>query len=160
MKKQILSLITLAALAVGVVGCKNPGATNIGPPLVRLGVSSGATYSLMKYPQAAPAVKASAAIICAQAAGTNLAPAAVVEAVNAYSEQTPESTLIVNSALSLYTLVWNGYGESAVSNSPTLKLYLGATCDGLNDALATVPVPGAVRAAAPVNKNWPQVKFK
>lgn len=162
MKRKVLSLFTLSALAVGLVGCGTTGGTkpNIGPPMVRLGVSSGATYSLLKYPQALPAVKASAAIICSQANGTNLAPAAVVEAVNAYTEQTPESVLIVNSALSLYTLVWNSYGASAVANTPTLQLYLSATCDGLNDALAAQPAAGVVRNAPPQNPTWPQVKFK
>jgi hypothetical protein len=158
--KKVLSLLTLAALAVGLVGCGTTSNTNLGPPLVRLGVSSGASYSLLKYPQAVPAVRASAAIICSQAAGTNLAPAEVVAAVDAYAEKTPESVLIVNSALSLYTLVWNGYGAAAVTNTPALKLYLAATCDGLNDALATVPAPGVVRNAPPQNPAWPQVKFK
>ena len=160
MNKRILSVIALAVLAFGVVGCKNTGGTSIGPPLLRLGVSSGASYSLLKYPQAAPAVKASASIICAQANGTNLSQAEVVAAVNAYQDQTPESVLIVNSAIGLYTLVWNGYGESAVSNSPTLKLYLGATCDGLNDAIAWLPQPGMARAPRPHDKGWPHVNFK
>lgn len=157
-KRKLLSLLAVAALAVGTVGCKNSGA-NIGPPLLRLGVASGASYSLLKYPEAKPAVKASADIICAQANGTNFAPASVVEAVNAYREQTPESVLIVNAAINLYTLVWNGYGAGAVTNSPELKLYLTATCDGLNDALAGLPMAGVVRGA-PQNAVWPQVKFK
>lgn len=158
--KKIVSLLALAALAVSLVGCGTTGGgPNVGPPLVRLGVSSGASYSLLKYTNALPAVKASAAIICSQAHGTNLAPAAVVEAVNAYQQQTPESVLIVNSALTLYTTIWNSYGTVAVTNYPTLRLYLEATCDGLNDAIASVPSTGVVRNAVP-NKAWPQVKFK
>lgn len=148
----------MAALAVSLVGCKSP----IGPGVVRLGVSSGASYSLLKYPQAAPAVKASADIICAQAGGTNLAPASIYAAVDAYSQKTPESVLIVNSALSLYTLLWNGYGASAVNNLPQLKLYLEATCGGLTDAVGTIPTPTAAPAmlrAAPVNKDWPHISF-
>lgn len=160
MKRKVLSLLTLAALAVGVVGCKSTGGSKIGPPMVRLGVSTGASYSLLKYPEAMPAVKASADIICSQAAGTDLAPASVVEAVNTYTQQTPESTLIVNSALSLYTLVWNGYGAEAVKSSPELQLYLQATCDGLNDALLAQPVPGVVRSALLQNPAWPLVKFE
>lgn len=158
MKRKVLSFITLAALAVGVVGCGSTG-TKIGPPMVRLGVSTGASYGLLKHPEALPAVKASADVICSQAAGTNLAPASVVEAVNAYTQQTPESTLIVNSALSLYTLVWNGYGAEAVANAPELQLYLQATCDGLNDALAQQPTSGVVRNAPP-NPAWPLVRTK
>lgn len=158
MKTKVLSLIALAALAVSLVGCKSP----IAPGVVRLGVSTGASYSLLKYPQAAPAVRASADIICAQANGTNLAPESVYAAVNAYSHQTPESVLIVNSALSLYTLLWNGYGANAVNNIPQLKLYLGATCDGLNDAVGTIPTTTAAPSmlrSAPVDKNWPHVNF-
>lgn len=161
--KKIISLFVLAALAVSLVGCGTTGGTangpSIGAPLVRLGVSTGAAYSLLKYTNALPAVKASAAIICSQAHSTNLAPAAVVEAINAYHQQTPESVLIVNSALTLYTTIWNSYGTVAVTNYPTLRLYLEATCDGLNDAIASVPSPGVVRNAVP-NKAWPQVKFK
>ena len=159
MKSKVLSLFTLAALAVSLVGCNIPG---IAPGVLRLGVSSGAAYSLLKYPQAAPAVRASAEIICSEANGTNLAPAAIYAAVNAYGQQTPESTLIVNSALGLYTLVWNGYGAEAVNNSPNLKLYLSATCDGLHDALGGVPITPAspmTLRSAPVNKNWPHVNF-
>ena len=160
MRKTVASVITLAVLATGMVGCGTTASgPNIGPPMVRLGVSTSATYSLLKYPQAKPAVQASAAIICSQANGTNLAPAAVVEAVNAYTEQTPESVLILNSALSLYTLVWNSYGVSAVSNTPALKLYLSATCEGLNDALAAQPTTTVMRNA-PRNPAWPLVKFK
>lgn len=157
MKKEILSLLALVALSLSLVGCKSP----IAPGLVRLGVSSGASYSLLKYPQAAPAVKASADIICSQANGTNLEPASIYAAVNAYQNQTPESVLIVNTALSLYTLLWNGYGTDAVNNVPQLKLYLSATCDGLTDAVGTLASPtppSLVRASAP-NQNWPHVNF-
>jgi len=150
----------MAALAVSLVGCKSTN--GIGPGVLRLGVASGASYSLLKYPQAAPAVRASADIICSEANGTNLAPAAIYAAVNAYGQQTAESTLIVNSALGMYTLIWNGYGVDAVNNSPTLKLYLSATCDGLTDALSGLPSPTAapsVLRSAPVNKDWPHVKF-
>ena len=157
MKKEILSLLALVALSISLVGCKSP----IAPGLVRLGVSSGASYSLLKYPQAAPAVKASADIICSQSNGTNLAPASIYAAVNAYQNQTPESVLIVNTALSLYTLLWNGYGTDAVNNIPQLKLYLSATCDGLHDALPPATAAGAptVMRAAAQNKNWPHVDF-
>lgn len=158
MKMKSLSIIVVAAAGLCLAGCSTTG-TNVGPPMVRLGVSTGASYSLLKYPEAVPAVRASADIICSQVGGTNLAPASVVAAVNAYSEQTPESVLIVNAAMSLYTMVWNSYGAGSVSNTPELKLYLGAVCDGLNDALASQPVAGMVRNASPQNPAWPQVKF-
>lgn len=162
MKSKILSLFALVALAVSLVGCKSSA---IAPSVLRLGVGAGASYSLLKYPEAAPAVKASAAIICSQASNTNLSPEAVYAAVDAYKEKTPESVLIVNSALSLYTLIWNGYGATAVTNNPQFKLYLEATCGGLTDAVATIPiVPSSntlsiLRAAPPVSKQWPQVSF-
>lgn len=159
MKTKVLSIVALAALAASLVGCSSP---TVGPSVLRLGVSSSASYSLLKYPEAAPAVKASADIICSEANSTNLAPAAIYEAVNAYGGQTPESTLIVNSALGFYTILWNNYGTDAVNNIPTLRLYLGATCDGLHDALGTMPSPVAASLklrSAPVNKNWPHVNF-
>lgn len=160
MKTKILSLFVLLALAVSLVGCKSP----IAPAVLRLGVGAGASYSLLKYPEAVPAVKASAAIICAQANSTNLSPEAVYAAVDAYAEKTPESVLIVNSALSMYTLIWNGYGQTAVANNPQFKLYLEATCGGLTDAVATIPVSPSpatltLLRAAPPNKDWPHVSF-
>lgn len=154
MKTKILSLFALVALAVSLVGCKSP----IAPGLVRLGVSSGASYSLLKYPQAGPAVKASAEIICSQANGTNLAPSAIYAAVDAYTQKTPESVLIVNTALGFYTLIWNGYGADAVNNQPQLKLYLEATCGGLNDATSGILFTNLVAAKA-ANKDWPHVSF-
>ena len=160
MKTKIMSLFALLALAVSLVGCKSA----IAPSVVRLGVGAGASYSLLKYPEAAPAVKASAAIICSQANSTNLSPEAVYAAVDAYKEKTPESVLIVNTALGMYTLVWNGYGQTAVSNNPAFKLYLEATCGGLMDAVATIPVTPSpatltILRAAPQSKAWPQVTF-
>lgn len=159
MKRKVLSVLSLAVLAAGLVGCGTTG-SQIGPPMVRLGVSTGTSYALLKHPQALPAVRASADVICSQAAGTNLAPVNVVAAVNAYTEQTPESVLIVNSALGLYTLVWNGYGADAVKKTPELQKYLQATCDGLNDALASPPTPSGVVRNAPPNPAWPLVRTK
>lgn len=156
---NVLSLVALAFSTL-LVGCKGPS-SEIGPPMVRLGVSTGATYALMEHPEALPAVRASADVICSQAAGTNLSPTSVVAAINAYTKQTPESILIVNSALGLYTLVWNGYGAEAVKNDPLLRTYLQATCDGLQDALAgqasasrNAPSFGA---APPGSVVWPLV---
>lgn len=159
--KKVLSLLVLAVLAAGLTGCGTTSSdANLGPPMVRLSVSSGAVYSLLKYPEAVPAVRASAAIICSQAAGTNLAPAEVVAAIDAHAEKTPESVLIVNAALSVYTLVWNSYGASAVAHTPILRVYLEATCSGLIDALTVVPASDGLLSATAQNPAWPQVKFK
>jgi hypothetical protein len=155
-RTQILALVTTAWLASLSLGCKTASNPALGPATVRLGVSSTASYALLEYPQAGPAISASAAVICSQAQGTNLAPSAIVSAVNNYVRLTPESALIVNSAINFYTLIWQSYGETAVKNSPRLRTYLQATCDGLNDALAYVTNTNMVKSGTkPVA--WPLV---
>ena len=157
--KKVLSVLSLAVLATGLVGCGSTG-SRIGPPMVRVGVSTVTGYALAKHPQAMPVVRASADVICAQAASTNLSPVNVVAAVHAYTEQTPESVLIVNGALSLYTLVWNSYGTDAVNNLPTLQQYLQATCDGLNEALTAYPKSALISRNTLPNSTWPLVRTK
>lgn len=163
MKK--IPMILVVALTSLLMGC----ATNssVGPALLRLGVSSTAGYSLMKNPSALPGVQAGASVVCAAAHGTNVSPASIVAALDAYGQRTPEAVFILNSAIGAYNIVYNGLSSTnATSASP----YALALCDGLNDALAMVsvpPVPGGVNApprivASPKAQSqyWPQIKFK
>ena len=145
--KKLLLIPIVALLAL--TGCKtsNP---NVGPALLRLGVSSGAGYSLMRYPAAVPAVRASADIVCAVAAGTNVSPANIVAALDAYNFNTAESIFIINAALGAYELCFNG-----LSDTGDAKPYAEALCGGLQDALLLVPSK-SFRS----NEKWPQAKFK
>ena len=165
MKKLITTIVSTFALVsmVFMTGCKS--APTIGPLVVRQGVATGVGYSVLKYPTAVPYISAASVVVCSAANEANLDPAlliAAIESSNATSVKTPEGVLILNSAFTLYTGIWESYGVNTVSNSPTLKLYLQATCDGLNDGLAFVVPPMSPLPAASVNKNkinWPLVKF-
>lgn len=149
-KKWWLCLL-LPVLLLLLSGCNNP---TVGPAAMRLSVATAVGYSVQKYPQAIPGIKAGADIICAQASATNLSPANVVAAVNAYTEMTPESVLILNAGLGFYTLLWNSYGENAVKNSPLFQQYLLATCGGIRDGLG---VNGF--SAQLSRQNCPQIRW-
>ncbi len=112
-------------------------------------------YGVQKEPSAIPGVRAAGAVICSAADGTNLSPAQVVADIGSISPSlnTPTAILIENSALTLYIGVWDSYGADAVNRSPELKLYLQATCAGINAGLGTT----ALTATAPKNA-WPMVK--
>ena len=140
-----------------VVGCAN---NKNGPLLLKTGVSFGTQYALLRNPAAKPPVEASAAIICATVHGTNVSPAAIVAAVNQYGQQTPESLLIINAAINLYSLTYNGLKET---NTAAASPYAHALCDGLVEALAfsTFPAPQSnFRNNVPsrVDSHWPQVR--
>lgn len=145
------------ALIPALCGCSTVGNNNLAPSLVRVGVATGVAYGVMKYPASAPGVRIAGEVVCSAANGTNLSPASVIEAINAVSPNiSPETTLIVNGALVLYIGVWNSYGQGAVSNAPNLKLYLKATCDGINDGLHTP----ARTTARPATEIWPLLRAK
>jgi hypothetical protein len=149
MKKLILSIAAVALLVTA--GCKtaNP---NAGPALLRLGVSTTAGYSIMRYPQAVPGVRAGADVICAAAAGTNVSPVQIVAALDAYGVKSPEAVFILNAALGAYNIAYNG-----LSSTNAAQPYAQAVCDGLHDALMlspTVALRNSVRL-----QQWPQVRF-
>lgn len=152
-----IGLILLPFLLLGSTGCRNPNA-NVGPALLRLGVSTSAGYSILKHPEAVPGVRAGASVVCAAAHGTNVSPAAIVAALDAYGEKTPETVFILNAAVSAYEIVYAGLSDT---NSASASPYAIAVCDGLNDALLLAP--SSVRRNAILRANvprWPQVKFK
>lgn len=169
--KKLIALSLLAAI-ITLTGCKTNDNANVGPALLRLGVSTAAGYSLLKHPEAVAGVSVGASIICAAANGTNISPAQVVAALNAYGELTPEAVFVLNAAIGAYTLAFNGLSDT---NNATANPYLVATCGGLQDALlipvsSLTGVSGAGGAASfsrtsvvaadkPV-VGWPQVKFK
>lgn len=125
----------------------------LSPALVQAGVSAAVGYGAAKYPQAVPYVRAAEPVICAASESTNLAPAEVVLAIQqAGVLKTPESVLIVNSALLLYSGIYNAFGADAVNQNELLQAYLKATCYGIGQGLPVNP------AEAPSNANWPQVK--
>lgn len=155
MKKALLSLALIPAL----FGCSTGGNNNLAPSLVRVGVATGVSYGALKYPKSVPGVRIAGEVICSAANGTNLSPASVIEAIHAASPNiSPETTLIVNGALVLYIGVWNSYGQSAVNNQPNLKLYLKATCDGINDGL--LPQSAAKASTESSTMSWPLLRAK
>lgn len=151
MKKLILA--TILALPLIFSGCKSSN-PNIGPALLQVGVSTGAGYGILKYPQAVPGVRAGADVICAAAAGTNVSPANIVAAIDAYGELTPEATFILQGALNAYSLVYNGMSDT---NTTVVRPYAQAVCNGLNEALLLSGQRGPAVVVDPDNK-WPQLK--
>lgn len=162
MRTKLFCLLTLPCLML-LGGCKNTGGNaNVGPALLRLGVSTAAGYAILQNPEAAPGVRAGAGIVCAYAHATNVSPAEIVAAINAYGELKPEAVFILNAAISAYSLTFNGLANT---NAATASPYAWALCDGLNDALL---LGGGANAASfsrspnllPVpDAAWPQVKF-
>lgn len=157
MKRLTLPLI-LTALVAFAVGCKNTSPT-LGPSLVQQGVATGVSYSVIKYTNAVPYLKVGAQIVCASAAGTNISPAAIIASLEqsslANSLKTPEGVLIFNSAMLLYTGIWESYGSNAVANVAQLQPYLQATCNGMNQGLAYTTLSARNAPAA----TWPKAKF-
>lgn len=147
---KFLCILPLLAL---VAGCSSVG--KITPALVQQGAATAVSYGVEKYPTAIPYIKVAGAVICSAANGTNISPAevvAAVEASNAGALKTPESVLILNGALLLYTGLWESYGADAVTEHEKLQLYLQATCNGIHDGL-----PDAARGRAPEPRNWPLI---
>ena len=91
-------------------------------------------------------------VVCAVAHGTNVSPAAIVTALDAYGPLTPESVLIVNSALSLYEIIYAGIAPTNASP------YAVALCAGLEQGLAftqTKAIPSPKGA-----EQFPQWRFR
>jgi hypothetical protein len=163
MKNRIVLALAALILCAGLTfttGCTFIK-SNVTPAVVQQGVATGVIYAVQKYPTAVPYLQAAAPIICMTANGTNFDPAQIVAAIeksDAGPLKTPEAVLILNGALTLYIGIWDSYGADAVNRSPDLKLYLQATCNGMNAGLAGAPMlarPG-VSATAP---EWPLIKF-
>lgn len=154
MKTKLFTLV--AALALTLTGCKNQNA-NVGPALLRLGVSTSAGYAMLDNPETVPAVRASTEIICSVAHGTNPSPAAIVEAVNAYGGNSQESLLILSAAIGAYNIIYNGLADTnATATSP----YALAVCDGLRDALLFQGEPRWKRNLPAIkNGQWPQLDY-
>lgn len=153
MKKYLIPFILMA-----VTGCSS--LKQISPALVQQGVSTTTRYALSKYPQAKPGVQIAQNVICSAANSTNIAPEQVVAAIQGTTQLTPESTLIINGALTLYIGIWDSYGADAVSKTPVLQTYLKATCDGLVDALGTSLMTMKAKAEPAPSVTWPLVTVK
>lgn len=155
MKKiTIASLIGIALISAMITGCQTSTPT-ISPALVQQGVTTLVQYGIQKEPAAKPGVQAAALLICSAADGTNLSPTQVVADIGKIdpSMNTPTAVLIENSALTLYVGIWESYGADAVNRSPQLKLYLQATCAGMNAGL------GTTAAAKLVTNPWPIIRY-
>ena len=153
MKTKSCLLLSLLTATLILSGCSSSRPL-LSPAMLQSGVKSVVTYGVAKYPTAIPYVRAVEPIVCSAAAGTNLAPAEVVEAISAAGVlQTPESVFIINSALLLYQGIYNAFGADAVNQSVLLREYLNATCVGIGQGLP----PDAVVAAG--RSQWPMVAW-
>lgn len=154
-KMNSIKILLLMAAVVATAGCSS---VQLSPSVVQVGVSTGVRYSVAKYPESIPYLKAVTPIVCSAAYATNLAPEQVIAAIEsspASALKTPEATLILNSALTLYVGIWASYAQEPVFNAPLLREYLLATCNGLQDGIG---LPSEVRTAAPTTP-WPRVRF-
>jgi hypothetical protein len=151
--KKLTSTLIGFALVLAITGCKSTIPT-ITPALVQQGVTTLVQYGVQKEPAAKPGVQAAALVICSAANGTNLSPSQVVADIGKInpSLNTPTAVLIENSALTLYVGVWESYGADAVNRSPQLKLYLQATCVGMNAGL------GNTAAIRSTENPWPLIR--
>lgn len=154
---KIKLIVPIIALTFA-VGCSS---IKISPSTVQQGVATGVSYSVIKYPQVVPYLRAADDLICSAANGTNISPAQVIAAIerapSAAVLKTPEGVLILNAALTLYVGVWESYGVNAVNNAPTLQLYLKATCSGIAEGLPSAS--GNLTARRVSETGWPLVKF-
>lgn len=153
--KNIFAIIPLIALVL-VTGCSNTKPL-VTPAVVKSGSSSAVSLGVKQWPEARPYVAASIAVLCSQAAGTNLSPASLEAALEASpiaaQAKTLTGVIVLNSMLMIYNVVWNSFVSEAVANS-LAKPYLQAACDGGNEGLAV----RGVRSPAEANK-WPQVRY-
>lgn len=127
------TLIPLLLLAL-TVGCKSPGLTKT---MVQTAVATGVTFGVMKEPRAIPYLRASVPVICSAAHGTNLNPAEIVAALEnspAGGLKTPQSILIMNGIIGIYTGVYEAYGQD-IDDRPFLQAALDGTCEGLKQGL-------------------------
>lgn len=154
--KKLAAISALVALTFGCSSLK------ITPQIVEQSVSTGVKYSVAKYPNSIPYLRAAAPVICSAAYQTNLIPALVIEAIqNSEAEKlkTPEAVLILNSAMLLYIGLWNSYGDDALTKAPMFRLYLQATCEGIQGGLpAPLSIPELLQEY-PGKRDWPKVRF-
>lgn len=143
-------LLAVSLLALTLCGCAGTN-SNVGPGLLRLGVSTSSAYAMSRYPESVPGVKAGASVVCSVASGEDLSPDRLVDALNAYGVKQPEAIFILRAAVGAYTLAFNG-----LSDTNKALPYLQATCDGLNDALVMSP---AERSLTVKRNAFPQVRF-
>lgn len=160
--KKIMLIIAALALAVSLTtGCSTIS-NLITPTIIQDGVSAGVQAGVQYYPECRPYLEAAAPIICTAANGTNFDPAVIVadlqSAPQLQSLATPEGTMILNGALTLYIGIWDSFGESAVTNNAQLQADLQATCNGFNSGLGnTNPIVLMKRNAAKLEP-WPLVR--
>jgi hypothetical protein len=138
--KYFIACLLAATLAAGCSTTgSNPGVTKA---IVTTTVATAVALGVEKSPESVPYLRAAAPIICSAAAGTNLSPVAVITALEnspATQFKTVQATIIINGALSLYTVLYEQYGADYVKNHAQLQSWLQGTCDGL---LLGLPLSG------------------
>lgn len=161
--KSLRILLPIVSAVALLSGCGTQQ-TLISPALVQQGVATGVAYSAEKYTNSIQYLRIADSVICSMASSTNIAPAEVIAAIerspSAAVTKTPEGVLILNSALTLYTGIWNSYGSNAVANAVEIQPYLKATCDGINQGLPIDSGKMGVRRPSFVESDsWPVVKL-
>lgn len=160
--KKLFTLTAIAALLATITGCTGPN-SQISPALVQQGVLTGVQYSVAKYPQAVPYLRVAGDIVCSMAAGENLSPTNVVAVIEASplaaKLKTPEGTLILNGALTLYIGVWDSLvGTNAAPDISAAVPYLQATCAGIGGGLPPLTMQSK-RAVPAARVDWPLIRF-
>ena len=127
MNAKMALIIGIAAMAGG--GCKTAP-----PNLLRSIVGSSVGYELIEHPDAAPAVSVAAQTVCTLAAGTNVSPATIVNALN--GRIPPKDVLLIKMGVNLYSAA---YAQLPSTNAAASSALAAELCDGLNDSLLFVP---------------------
>jgi hypothetical protein len=127
--KRLLFLTAILSLT----GCKTSKV--LGPALLQSAVASVSTAALFKHPEAVADVRAAADVICASVNNTNVSPDQIVADLNANGPLKRTTWLIVNSAITTFSLVY-----ASLANTNQAGPYGLALCAGLQSAAnATSP---------------------
>ena len=124
--KRIFLLIPLLAL----VGCKTPSGP-VGHAAFTAAVTLGEQFALESHPESEPYVRVGATAVCAAAHGTNVSPAAIVQALNLAGVTNAQAKLIINSSLALFNVVITYAG----TNQTEARAYAQDLCNGMNAGL-------------------------
>ncbi len=123
-------LIPIIALSVVLCGCKTPSGP-VSHAAFTAAVTLGEQFALESHPEATPFVRVGAQAVCAAAAGTNVSPAAIVQALNVAGVTNATAKLIINSSLALFNVVIVAAG----TNQTEMRAYAQDLCTGMQAGL-------------------------